>query len=210
MLKLSEIYGRIDQFLFQKIDQLKSEQIFQQFIDKISTLGHSQQKILNQTITISCFLLPFLIVSMVFLKNCNIKSEINTKKEIIQLINKYSQKNSQFSAMSRQVLSPHKIDSKSSLNRRITNLLSRKKISTSKVTVNKFNKSDEDNELSKTEANMTFTKFSILELTSFLEELLQTERMRISSMNIKKNNKQNFLSGDINVIHYGKANAKRK
>lgn len=157
MLKLSEIYGRIDQFLFQKIDQLKSEQIFQQFIDKISTLGHSQQKILNQTITISCFLLPFLIVSMVFLKNCSIKSEINTKKEIIQLINKYSQKDSQFSAMSRQVLSPHKIDSKSSLNRRITNLLSRKKISTSKVTVNKFNKSDEDNELSKTEANMTFT-----------------------------------------------------
>ena len=66
MEKAPSIFIKIDEFIFKKLDLLKSEGVFQKFNDGLSMLDEAQQKLVAQLITFGLILLPFVFVAILW------------------------------------------------------------------------------------------------------------------------------------------------
>ena len=86
MGKKTNIFIRIDELVFQKLDILKSETSFQRINELLSSLDENQQKIYAQLLTFFLIIIPYLFVITLWWGNHKAKLDLNIKTQILEQI----------------------------------------------------------------------------------------------------------------------------
>lgn len=205
MSTLATFFKNIDEFIFAKVDQLQSNPLFQELVAKYEQLDSKLQKVISFTSTILLIFLPLLIVLFLFISNFSLRSEVNAKKEIFQLINDINANKKTLESVEKNVVSPSKVGSRINLKERIINIMNKIGVAPEKVKIKNFAKpSGPTGQISKAEADLEFRDFSTNNLTQLMLQLLQFEKMKISTIEITKNQKKNSIFGTLHLVHFSK------
>ena len=206
MEKTSNIFIKIDDFIFKKIDILKNDGAFQKFNDLMSMLDESRQKIITQLIAFFFILIPFFVVLILWWGNTQTKKEIDLKKQIIEQIALFDGNQNALNNISSNYLSPSAISGQDDLDSRIKSILSQNNIGQEKVTVNSFNQASSSSTIAKVEAELSFNNFGTNDFSVFMRTLVERERLKIIKVDFNKNKENNLLDGTISLMHMGPNN----
>lgn len=203
MEKSKSIFIRMDEFIFQKLDLLKAEGLFQKGQDLIANLDENQQKLVAQITAFGFLLLPFFVVLGLWWGNSSAKKGIETKKQIIEQIALYDGNRTTLSNVSGSYLAPNSIQGQDDLDNRIRNIASSGQIDQGKVSVTNFSQTSSSATISKVEADIAFNGFGTSDFSSFMRGMVETEKFKILKVNLNKNTETNLLEGAITVLHMG-------
>jgi len=203
MEKSPNIFIKMDEFIFKKLDLLKSEGIFQKFNDVLSTLDENQQKLAAQITTFSFLLLPFLFVVVLWWGNSQTKKAIDVKKQIIEQIALFDGNKNTLNNISSNYLAPAAISGQEELDNKIRNILSMSSIDQSKVTVSSFHQASTSSSVGKIEATILFTGFGTNDFSNFMRSMIETERFKILKVDLTKDKETSLLKGSISLMHMG-------
>lgn len=203
MEKSSNIFIKIDDFIFKKLDLLKNDGVFQKFNDVLSNLEESQQKLVAQLTTFAFILLPFIFALILWWGNSQTKKSLEIKKQIIEQIALYDGNQNALNNISANYLAPSAIGSQDDLDNRIRNILSQNSIDQDKVTVSNFQTTSTSSTVAKVEADLIFTNFGTNDFSAFMRTLVERERLKIMKVDLTKNKETNLLQGTISLMHMG-------
>lgn len=205
MEKSKNIFQLLDQQIFAQIDTYKKSQLYQKLNDSISSFDDTAKNVSNKVLTTFALLTPIIIVILFNSSNNTLRHELEIKSEIYSLINSYQSKKANIEKLGRRVLSPQIITDKSSLQKRFDRVLTRKSIDSERVTISKFNQDSSLGSITKTTAKISFKMLSTTKLSDLLSSLLQSEKVKVSKLIIKRNNKTEQIKGSFSIVHFGKA-----
>ena len=203
MEKSSNIFIKIDEFIFKKLDLLKNDGVFQKFNDALSNLDEAQQKLVAQITTFTLILIPFLFALFLWWGNSQTKKTLEIKKQIIEQIALFDGNQNALNNISANYLSPSAIGSQEDLDNRIRNILSQNAIDQDKVTVTNFQQTSTSSTVAKVEADLNFTNFGTNDFSIFMRTLVERERLKITKVDLTKNKETNLLQGTISLMHMG-------
>lgn len=204
MKAINNIFHKMDEFLFKKLDEVKNIQQVQMILGKLDTLPEEYQKIANQGISFFIVLLPLLFTLVFWVGNSSLKGELEEKQQIWKMIQSINEQNAALNGVSRLVLSPFPVSSKNELSGRVSGALKSVGIDNSKVNVQNFESKTNSSGVTESEATLNFNGFATKDLTSFLTSLIDRQKLKISRINVKKLKSKNSLNGEIGIIHFGK------
>ena len=203
MDKSSNIFIKIDDFIFKKIDSLKSDGVFQKFSDAMMLLDEAGQKIVAQVSAFIFILAPFIFVLFLWWGNLQTKKELDIKKQIIEQIALFDGNQNALSNISSNYLSPTAITGQDDLDSRVKNILSQNAIDQNKVTVSNFHQTSTSSTMAKIEADLSFRSFGTNDFSVFMRTLVERERLKIIKVDLIKNKENNLLEGTISLMHMG-------
>ena len=199
-----KIIKEVDDFIFKQIDNFKESQTKLKIDETLNTLSEQQFKIVSQAGSYLVITLPVLVLLVFYISNSMLKSDISLKNEILNEINYYNSKKREVEATGRKIISPHKVLNKSDLDSRIKRLTQRKSISNRSVNIASFEALEQSGNISKSEASLNLKEFTSKNLSDFILGLLQSEKVKIQEIRLKRDNKKQLISGIIKITHYGK------
>ncbi len=203
MEKTKSVFIKIDEFIFQKLDLLKAEGLFQKAQDLMSNLDEAQQKLAAQLTTFFLLLFPFFVVLGFWLTNHQAKKAIEVKKQIIEQIALFDGNKTTLSNVSGNYLSQNVIQGQDDLDNRIRNIASSSQIDQGKVSVTNFSQTSSSASVSKIEADITFTGFGTSDFSNFMRGMVESEKFKVQKINLTKNSETNLLEGIVSVLHLG-------
>lgn len=203
MEKSNNIFIKIDEFVFQKLDQIKAEGAFQKFNDILSALDENQQKTIAQFTTFTFLIIPYLFVAFFWWGNIQTKKSLETKKQILEQIALFDGNKQALNNVSSNYLSPSAIPDQNSLDNKIRNLLSQNSIDQQKVNINNFNQTSTTSNVLKIEAELSFKNFGTTDFSNFIRGLIENERFKITKVDLNKNKENDLLEGTISLMHMG-------
>lgn len=204
MSKKLAFFKPIDEFLFSKVEQFKNSNVYREINERLLTLSETQRKYLNQTVTISILMIPMFLVSFIFFQNYQLKNSLQEKEKIQELLNNISDYSGKVNLLTRTTISNRAVNSKSDLQNRIRSILSMGQIPSTRVKLTKFRSDSSLTTMNKANAEITFEEFSLTNLKNLLLQLQRKEKVKISNLQIKKDEEKNTLKGKLHIIHFGK------
>jgi hypothetical protein len=204
MNKFQTLFKMMDESIFQQMERLKSSEVAVQYNQVIQQTTPEVQKLINHSINIVLLIIPISIVSMMGLGNIGLRSEVNTKIEILELINTYSQKQVEVDSQSSLVVSPRIFTKQSDLENNLKQTYSQADIDATKMAIQNFKQDSALKPLLKTEASLAFQSLTMNNLSSLLLALLKDYKMKIAAIDIKLEKIDSTLSGSLSIIHYSK------
>jgi len=202
--KREHVFKLIDEYLFKQVDLAKSSPVTQKLNEQLSVLSQTQQKYLNQAINLMILFVPFLIVLIIFIGNSNLKSEIETRQEIFDIIQSYTNKKASVEVMGRSILSPRPVASAQDLQKNIASSLSRTGGDSSKVQVGFFDQLNPSSSIVHSRAQVKFKNLTMTELTGLFTVLQRDLRVAIEKMEVNVFGEEKLLRGFVEVSHYSK------
>ncbi len=206
MDKSSNIFSKIDDFIFKKIDTLKSDGAFQKFSDAMMLLDEAGQKIVAQLTAFIFILIPFIFVLVLWWGNSQTKKELDIKKQIIEQIALFDGNQNALNNISSNYLSPNPIAGQEDLDSRVKNILSQNSIDQDKVSISNFHQNSTSSTIAKVEADLSFKSFGTSDFSAFMRTLVERERLKITKVDLIKNKENNLLEGSISLMHMGPNN----
>lgn len=204
MKKRENVFKLIDEYLFKQVDLAKSSPVTQKLNEQLSVLSQTQQKYLNQAINLLILFVPFLVVLIIFIGNSNLKSEIETRQEIFDIIQSYTSKKVNVEAMGRNILSPRPVSSAQDLQRNIASSLTRTGGDSSKVQVGFFDQLTPSSSIVHSRAQVKFKSLTMTELTGLFTVLQRDLKVAIEKMEVNVFGEEKLLRGFVEVSHYSK------
>ena len=197
------LFLKLDEFFFQKIDLLKTEGVFQKFDDLTANLNESQQKIIVQVITFTLVLLPYAFVAVLWWENFQTKKNLDIKKQIIDQIAMFDGNKGTLNNLSSNYLAPSPINSQVDLDNKIRNIMSQNSINTQKVSIEKFNTSSSSTNMTKIEADLKFMDFGTADFSNFVRGMIESDKFKITKISLDKKVETSLLQGTISIMHMG-------
>ncbi|MBT7609820.1 MAG: hypothetical protein HN576_08690 [Bacteriovoracaceae bacterium] len=206
MNKFHTLFKMMDDAIFQLMDSLKNSSVSVQYNQLIQQFSPKVQKVINQSINLTLFIIPILFIIFMSLSNMSLRSKVNTKIEILELNNTYTQKKQEVNTQRELVVSPRKFKNKLDLENNFKKTYARSGIDITQMTILNFRQNTKLKPLLKTEASIKFTSLTMNSLSSFLLALLKNYKMKIAAIDINLEEIDSTLSGDLSLIHYSKPN----
>jgi len=202
--KVKNIFIRVDEFIFQKLDLIKLDGTFQKFNDIINGLEEDKQKIFAQVITFSLLIIPFLFAMGLWIGNYKTKKNLDIKKQILDQIATLTNNKESLMNISSSLVAPSSIKGQEDLDNKMRNLMSQSNIDQAKVKIASFNQLSTSNSISKIEAILNFNNFGTQDFSKFLQSLIEQEKFKITNIKLIKNNETSLLQGEITLVHLGR------
>ncbi len=192
---------KIDQFIFVKIDALKSHSVYLKFFEQITLLDEETKSIIAKIITIFLIIAPTIIIFYLSYSNNSIVKEIEAREALITLSDKVVKKQINLEKSYQYYLSNAAIPDAGNMKSRILrSTADAAKID--KITINNFSATEDIKSILKTKAEIDFAEFTLLDFTSLLSSLKKIDKLKINEMNITKNSETNLLKGSIQINHF--------
>lgn len=204
MKRLQNIFIKIDDFIFKKIDLLKADGSFQKFNELLVGLEEDQQKIFAQVFTFSLLFLPYLFVLTLWWGNHKTKANLELKGQILEQIASLTGNKEALNSVSSTYVSPNPIMGQEDLDNKVRNLMSASAIDQNKVRIISFNQLSTSNSIAKIETVLNFQNFGTLDFSNFMRSLVEQEKFKIIRINLTKDLTSNLLQGDVSLMHLGK------
>jgi hypothetical protein len=206
MIVKKNIFIKIDEFIFQKLDLLKNDSGFSKINEFMQTLEEQQQRIFTQAVTFGFILIPFVIVFSIWWSNSKIKQGIQTKNQILEQIAQLNANKSALMTVSNNYIAPFAISTQSDLDNKIRAIMTSNNIDSKKAN-NRFNLVSTTSSVTKIEAIINFHDFGTQDFSNFLRNLTENERFKVTKVNLSKNTSTNLLQGELTLLHIGKNNS---
>ncbi|OUR97003.1 hypothetical protein A9Q84_11755 [Halobacteriovorax marinus] len=196
---------QFDDFIFRQLDAAKESQLRLKINETLNSLSEHQLKILSQTSSYVFIALPLFALMIMSISNSILRSKIELKEQILTEVEYYTSKKSEVETVGRRIISPHQINNKGALITRLKRLAQRKSIDTNSINVLSFEALEKSGNISKSEATIKISKFTSKNLSDYILGLLQSEKVKIFEISLKRDNKKELISGVVKFTHYGKA-----
>jgi hypothetical protein len=198
-------FKKIDRAVFERIDKFKLTPGYNNVQDFYNGLEEDQQKVFKAATVLLLFVVPLLLLSVLYWQNNKLKEDRQTRVNLISKANEILGQRQSLQEVSPRVLSESPIDGESMMTSRLSNLLSSVGIDLSKIRVNNYSGELTSGTIMKSEADFQFNNVSTDELMNIFSSMIQREKFRIQSVNITRSADTNLLRGQFHAIHFSKA-----
>ncbi len=202
-MEKTSFFIKIDEFIFHKLDILKTDGVFQKFNDALSGIDEAQQKVVAQITTFTFILIPFVFVAVLWWGNSQTKKSIDSKKQIIEQIALFDGNKNTLNNVGANFLAPAAIINQNDLDNKLRNILSTNSIDQQKVNITNFRQTSTSSNVGKIEAEINFNDFGTSDFSNFMRGLMETEHFKVLKVNLQKNKDNNLLKGAITLMHMG-------
>ncbi len=192
---------KMDRAIFDQIDKFKTTPNYTAVTDVYNNLEEEQQKVLKGGIILVMFLVPFLILTILWWQNKTIREDYEIRMTIMNKAQQIIGESQGVTAISPQIISQSPIDSEQMLTSRISNAISGTGMDTNKISRGEFITTNVSEKIFQTEAVLNFANVSTDELVNLFSGIISREKMRISEVTINRNADTGLLIGNFRVIH---------
>lgn len=199
------LFKKIDRSVFERIDKFKLTPGYNNLQDFYNGLEEEQQKLFKAIVILLIFLLPTMILGLVWWQNTSLKEDLATRQALITKANEIIGQNQGLREIFPSVLSQNPIDGQDMMSSRMSNMLSAAGIELSKIQVKNYNGEMISSVVMKSEADFAFSNITTDELMNVFVNMIQREKFRIQSVDIKRNNDTGLLQGQFHAIHFSNA-----
>ncbi len=199
------LFKKIDRAVFERIDKFKLTPGYNNIQDFYNGLEEEQQKVFKAAVVVLIFFIPSVFLGLVWWQNASLKADMGTRIALISKANEIIGQRQGLQEISPNILSDNPIDGQSMMSSRLSNLLSSMAVDLSKIQVNNYNGELTSGTIQRAEADFQFSNLSTDELMNIFTTMIQREKFRIQSVDIKRNNDTNLLQGQFHAIHFGNA-----
>lgn len=199
------LFKKIDREVFDRIDKFKLTPGYNNIQDFYNGMDEEQQKVFKALVSFVLLLIPVILLSFLYWQNTQLKEDLDTRMALISKANEIIGQRQSLRAVSPNILSDNPIDGESMMTSRLSNLLSAMAIDLSKIQVNNYSGEITGGSIMKSEADFQFSNLSTDELMNIFTAMIQREKFRIQSVDIKRNGDTNMLQGQFHAIHFGNA-----
>lgn len=199
------LFKKIDREVFERVDKFKLTPGYNNIQDFYNGMDEEQQKVFKAAVMFVLFLIPVILLSFLYWQNSRLKEDLDTRVALISKANEIIGQRQSLRAVSPNVLSDSPIDGESMMTSRLSNLLSAMAIDLSKIQVNNYSGELTGGSIMRSEADFQFSNLSTDELMNIFTTMIQREKFRIQSVDIKRNADTNMLQGQFHAIHFGSA-----
>lgn len=203
MAKL-EVFKKIDEFLFMKIDELQNNPEYQKIADSYSNLEENVQEFIKVSLMLLVTLIPLLVFWIFFSSNSSLKEDLHTREQVIQVSNELIQKKAIMTAQERKILGSSYVDSAGALKNKITSTISMSSIDTSKIRIQNFDSQELDGFITKVKSDISFKDLSSQDIFAILNSLTTRGKMRVDEISVRKSAGDGLLDGMLTVLYYSK------
>lgn len=204
MTKFGSIFKSMDEAIFKALEDIKGQPQIQKLVDNTSTLPEEQQKILNHSLSIFVIILPILLTSFIFFQNITQKSEIETRELILEEVAEHSKKKNQLELTGRNIIGPGQISDLPDLQRLVRSALSSRGVMADSVTITDFNQTSVGDGLTQTLSTLNFMGLTTQELTGLIQDLTQRQKVKISALQVERDDSNELLEGSFEIYHFSK------
>lgn len=197
----SPVFKKIDINVFSAIDKFKTTANYRPIQEFYNGLDEDQQKWFKLGIVTSIFILPAILVGFLWFQNSSLRSDLELRLGTVEKINEILGQNRSLSDASPMILSQNPIDSQSMMTSRLGQVLSGG-FDLSKIQVTNFNSTAISSNVYKAEADFRFSSLSTDQMVNMMTSLIQREKFRIESFNVKRNADTNLLDGEFHAVHF--------
>lgn len=201
---LKKIFKYLDEKTFSGTDQLKSSNSFQQALSPIESLPSDVQTYVNRSISIFIPLIPLLIFLILLTNNVLLRLDLADKKELLTLIRNVKMQKAEVHSFEKTLMSPTQVTNKDEFTKRIQGIAVTSQINSSLIQTVSYQQK-KTGELNQSIVELSFKKLSTIQLTTFLDQILTKEKVKIKNISIEKS--LGLLKGTINIIHFSKTNS---
>ncbi|WPU64018.1 hypothetical protein [Peredibacter starrii] len=199
------MFKKIDRSVFDRIDKFKLTPGYNNLQDFYNGLEEEQQKLFKAAVILLIFLLPTMVLGLVYWQNNTLKADLATRQALITKANEIIGQNQGLREIFPAVLSQNPIDGQDMMSSRMSNMLSAAGIELSKIQVKNYNGEMISPVVMKSEADFAFSNITNDELMNIFVNMIQREKFRIQSVDIKRNNDTGLLQGQFHAIHFSNA-----
>jgi hypothetical protein len=203
--KSISFFKKVDSYLFEKIDLCKASGPYLKFQELLTHIPLEHRPLFNQVITILLLLMPALIILVFFISNINLKSKLNTKKEILQIITEISSQQRELIMAKKNLATYPNITHKGELDQKIRQLITRANINPTSINTLNFNIDSSLPGIFRITSDIQFSKLSSSQLSEFFNLLLLQEKAKIRTLSIVKTPTEGLLRGQFQLTLYGVA-----
>jgi hypothetical protein len=204
----NSVFKKIDDFIFKQIDQFKASPNAQKISDLTSSLGETEQKIVNKVLTFGLLLLPLGIVVSFYLGNKEIKEQIEVKSNILFEMEQFTRGNNNIGMQSARIVSTFPMSNQAEFENRMRQMLGQRSINGTKVSFTNFIPDERQVSLKESQGSLSFKEFTMADLTGLLSGLIVNERVKVSKLNISKNNSTELLNGELDFLHFSRSSSR--
>lgn len=201
----STIFKKIDREIFERIDKFKLTPSYNGLQDFYNGLEEEQQRLFKGAIIVVLFLIPLLLLGLLFWQNNALKEDLQTRIALVSKANEIIGQKKGLDQVSTNILSDNPIDGASMMTSRLSNLLSSAGMDLSKIQVSNYNNQMISDSIMRSEADFSFNNVSTDELMNVFTAMIAREKFRIQSVEIKRNAETNLLQGQFHAIHFSNA-----
>lgn len=194
---------KLDLLIFKKLDEFKNTANYAQLVDFYSNLEEEQQKLMKWLLLISTAVIPLAFILFFLSQNSTLQDNLDKRVDLVHTMQQIISQNSEIGGLSGSISAPNAIESEAALQTRLSNVLSSAGVDLGKIRINNFSSENLSESLLRSEADYRFDGLSTEQLMTLFTALMQREKLKISSVNINRNNKSNLLDGTFHGIHFG-------
>lgn len=199
------LFKKIDLAVFERIDKFKATPGYNGLQDFYNSLEEEQQRLFKGVVVFLIFLLPTMFICFMWWRNSALEEDLKTRIALVAKANEIIGQREGLRAVGPAILSPNPIDGESMMSSRLSNLLSSIGMDLAKFQVRNYEGNMISQSVMKSEADFSFTNVSTDELMNMFTALIQREKFRVQSVDIKRNADTNLLSGQFHGIHFSNA-----
>jgi hypothetical protein len=192
------LFKKIDTFLFKQVDVFKASAVYAKIQEPMSLMDDEVRLYVNNSIAILFVIIPLFFLGFFLYLNLNLRSENKIKKEILSVGQEIIVNRGEVNSTA-QMLILNGIDNEMSLNQKIKSIASTSGIDGNKLQVSQFTTDSGFAGTNRISAIITVNRFSANDLTHLLNSLIYRERIKVSGMNLRKNETEAQLDGIINI-----------
>lgn len=206
-MKKFELMKMIDREIINYLDQFKEGPLVQKMMERYNVLEEHEQKLANLILMAIPFVLPLIMVLVIFIQVSSIQSELGQKKEIIERLSKIVAKKAQMRSYTSKIFGDG-INTNQAFKAKITTTATRKGIDSSKIKILDF-KTQKSFGINHMSARLSFKGFSDKNLYDLVQSLFVTESFQVSHLDIVKNQVNRLLNGQFEISLYNKESSKQ-
>src|SRR5690606_36783091 len=176
-------------------DKFKQTTNYNSVQDFYNGLDEEQQKLFKTAGIAIIFALPLMLLFFLNWQNGKLREELANKISVVEKSNEVLGLRRSLQMAGPALISDSPIDGQSMMNSRISNLFSASGIDLSKIKVSNYEGAPLSESIMESEADFAFSGISTDELMNIFTAMIQREKFKIQSVDIKRNDSSNLLEG---------------
>lgn len=201
---MNRILKIIDRAIFKKIDQIRTHPSYQKILENLSNIPEELQGLVNYIITFVIIISPLSVIVFMFFQVNHLESDLTTKSQILELTQKIINKSDEVKKASRMLIAPRSIEKKADMVRLVSAVATGVGIPSAQLRVQNFESTQSSPNIVEAKTSIVFNNLTLKAFASLIQEMENKQKMRISGLEIQKNQNLKFLNGTFWISHFGK------
>lgn len=197
-------FQKIDNSIFKAIDDFQESASYNKIADSLETLDDTSRNLVAYIIGYILILLPFLLAAFLYLRNADLREELEIKQETLTTAQNFLKRRQQIDGASRTIVSSTLFPDQKSVRDAMSGHLENIGIDSNTVTILGFQQENLSATMLQTQVEVTFKEIALPELMRLFNLLSVRSKFKINHLAIKKAPKASMLSGKFGLVHFGK------